>query len=286
MSNESSPLNIGERVWNDDPFVRALNLSAELGKVLGDIAASGHAPDENAGRVAELERELADAHEARRQVITRGERAERDLAEARADVARLQELADKTVLAAANRTLQAEHGGELRASAVTAERVVELERQLADAQYNAESFRERAEGTSKAHRAALDRIAELRQLLAQVEQDRDSSDATANECDGEREELRQALDLLATAYVVREVPWRDVAAGMMTISSQGVPFLAESVGGDPKLEIGLRGLHDGKVIRFEKAPAAGETVRVLVPYVTPEQAESLVKNGLGGTAVS
>jgi hypothetical protein len=90
------------------------------------------------------------------------------------------------------------------------------------------------------------------------------------------EELEQ---LLAVAYVAREVPWTDVAAGMMTIARDGTPWMVETwVEGDYlKLRNGTG--------TFSKYPKSGETVRVLVPYVTDEQAEGLVASELGGREV-
>jgi hypothetical protein len=183
-------------VWDDDPFVHACKLAQRLEKVLADIAASGHAPDEP------------------------------------------------------------------QASAVSAERVVELEKALADAQYNAESFRAQAESASRAHEMALERIEGLEAQLFGLE---------SNVPDG--------------AYVQHDVPWDDVAAGMMTISATGAPFLAEEWIGVGAVR--LRGLHDGKVITFEKAVDAskGETVKVLVPYVAPGAAEREVAEQLGGQRV-
>jgi hypothetical protein len=159
--------------------------------------------------------------------------------------------------------------GDPQASAVSAERVVELERQLADAKYNVESFREQAESASKAHRDALDRIEGL---------ERSAGMAAAADADQGISELRA---LLATAYVAREVPWMDVAAGMMTLSREEHPrpwMVAV------RLEDGRVELRNG-VKTFLKVTGPNETVRVLVPYVTGEQAESLVKDELGGTEV-
>lgn len=215
MSRDNEPLSVGESVWDDDPYVHVMKLVERAGKVLGDIAASGHAPDENAGRVAELERQLAEARQ--------------KLAAYSGQIAELgRQLAERT-----------KHYEDQVADRN------ELERKLTDALYNAESFRAQAEGASRAHAAAL--------------------------------------ELLTSAYVTREVPWSDVAAGMMTIARDGTPWMVIGVGDGAWT---LTGLHAQQVIRFEKTPTKGETVRVLVPYVTPEQAESLVKGELGGTAVS
>jgi hypothetical protein len=188
----------GSSVWDDDPFVHAMKLNERMGKVLADIAASGHAP------------------------------------------------------------------GDPQASAVSAERVVELERQLADAQHNAQSFREQAESGSRALQDALVRV----EVLEEGERQR-----------AERGEVAELEHLLATAYVPREVPWSDMAAGMMTISAQGEAWMVDRRGDD------WVDLTSGPET-FHKTPAPGETVRVLVPYVTPEAAASAVREQLGGTEVS
>lgn len=177
MSKSESPMNFGESVWDDDPFVRALNLSAELGKVLGDIAASGHAPDENAGRVAELERELAEERE----------------------------------------------------------KFGRLANQLDDAFVERDEARERLFGL-------------------------------------------ESNDDHISCYVTREVPWTDVAAGMMTIARDGAAWMVETW----RDVITVR-LRNGDRT-FDKTPVDDETVRVLVPYVTPEQAQALVASKLGGRA--
>lgn len=102
----------------------------------------------------------------------------------------------------------------------------------------------------------------------------------------ERDEARELVvrnstacdDLLATAYVTREVPWSDVAAGMMTLSRDGTPWMVQGRVGEQVF------LRQGEK-SFPKDSAPGETVRVLEPYVTPEQAEELVRGQLGGTEV-
>jgi hypothetical protein len=150
---------------------------------------------------------------------------------------------------------------------VERERVAELEGKLADALYNAESFREQAENAGKAHRQALDRIEGL---------ERSAGMAAAADADQEISELRT---LLATAYVTHEVPWTDVAAGMMTIARDGTPWMVDQVCDNDDVELRNAGRS------FMKTPAPGETVRVLVPYMTDEQAEGLVKSELGGREV-
>lgn len=151
---------------------------------------------------------------------------------------------------------------------------------------------------------SAERVVELERQLAQATQERDASDAAANERDGEHEELQQRVanmveraeaaeqrlekateglvqvrELLATAYVAREVPWTDVAAGMMTIARDGTAWMVEQVL-DADVPVAFR-LRNGEKT-FTKTPNdLGETVRVLVPYVTPEQAEKTVADGLG-----
>jgi hypothetical protein len=101
------------------------------------------------------------------------------------------------------------------------------------------------------------------------------------ELDTARAELTKMYEERRTFYVPREVPWTDMAAGMMTIARDGTPWMVELVHEGPPLQVFLR--NGDKA--FPKDPKPGETVRVLVPYVTPEQAESLVKDQLGGTEV-
>ena len=127
-----------------------------------------------------------------------------------------------------------------QASAASAERVVELERQLA----------------------------EVRASAAQLEANLENAEERAHAVE----------QLLVDCYVAREVPWTDVAAGMMTIARDGTPWKVES------FTDGAFILQNG-VKTFHKDPADGETVRVLVPYVTPEQAEAAVREQLGGTEV-
>ena len=163
---------------------------------------------------------------------------------------------------------------EPQSNAVSAERVVELERRLADALVQREA----------SDAAANERDGEHEELQQRVANMVERAEAAEQRLEKATEGLVQVRELLATAYVAREVPWSDVAAGMMTISAQGAPFLVTEQPGDAGMDSGtwaLTGLHDGKVIRFEKTPKAGETVRVLVPYVTPEQAEKAVADGLG-----
>ena len=127
-----------------------------------------------------------------------------------------------------------------QASAASAERVVELERQLA----------------------------EVRASAAQLEANLENAEERAHAVE----------QLLVDCYVAREVPWTDVAAGMMTIARDGTPWMVTaSVFGGVELVNGDR--------TFEKGYEDGETVRVLVPYVTAEQAEGLVASELGGTEV-
>jgi len=127
-----------------------------------------------------------------------------------------------------------------QASAASAERVVELERQLA----------------------------EVRASAAQLEANLENAEERAHAVE----------QLLVDCYVAREVPWTDVAAGMMTIARDGTPWMVQEWVGQ---EAGRR---NGKKTLMKK-PGPGETVRVLVPYVTPEQAEAAVREQLGGTEV-
>lgn len=214
----------------------------------------------------------------------------------------LQKLADKTALAAADRTLQAEHGGELG-------RVQELERQLQAAREEKTAAYETARELEQGLQAALERYDELDGQNARRYEELDAARAEIAELKAANEDLsdrnaRQELErelkdarvaavnaetemnsmeqLLIGSYVAREVPWTDVAAGMMTIARDGTPWMVVGVGDGAWT---LTGLHTQQIIRFEKKPEPGETVRVLVPYVTPEQAEALVASELGGTEV-
>jgi len=91
------------------------------------------------------------------------------------------------------------------------------------------------------------------------------------------ERVVELEQLLATAYVAREVPWSAVAPGMMTIARDGTPWMVERwAGAVPRVV-----LRNGERA-FTKTPADGETVRVLEPYVTPGQAAGLVRDQLGG----
>jgi len=64
---------------------------------------------------------------------------------------------------------------------------------------------------------------------------------------------------------------------MMTIARDGTPWMVERWAGDDAQVV----LRNGERA-FTKTPADGETVRVLEPYVTPEQAAGLVRDQLGG----
>jgi hypothetical protein len=155
--------------------------------------------------------------------------------------------------------------GEPQASAVSAERVVELERQRNEVQ---EAYGKVVAETAEV-RAELER--ELRKVEAELRDTNTHLAALGVELSATQRELQ-------ASYVVREVPWTDVAAGMMTLSREEHPrpWMVES------WTDGAFILTNG-VQTFHKEPADGETVRVLVPYVTGEQAESLVKGELGGT---
>ena len=193
-------------LWDDDLFVQVMKLNERVGQLLGDIAASGHAP----GDIA------ASGHAP----------------------------------------------GDPQASAVSAERVVALERQLAEAREKLTAY--------------SGRIRELEDKLAQAESHGLGMSYEHGRAEDEAAGLRE---LLATAYVAREVPWTDVAAGMMTLSREDHPrpWMVRSQGA------GTWVLSNG-LTDFAKFPADGETVRVLEPYVTPEQAETLVVSELGGRA--
>jgi DNA repair ATPase RecN len=135
--------------------------------------------------------------------------------------------------------------------------VAELERQLNESRRTAEEWQR---SWSEAH----ERVTELEAQLA------DLADVDASEHQYDH----------SACYVAREVPWTDVAAGMMTLSREDHPR--------PWMVVDREG--DSVLIRngaqqFVKYPAPGETVRVLVPYVTDEQAEGLVASALGGTEV-
>lgn len=125
------------------------------------------------------------------------------------------------------------------------------------------------EDAPQSNAVTAERVVALERELAQANAHRDEAVA----------ENERVVDLLRTAYVAREVGWSDVAAGMMTIARDGAAWMvAEESAGVFQLQSGTRA--------FAKTPKPGETVRVLVPYVTPEQAETAVREQLGGTAVS
>lgn len=166
--------------------------------------------------------------------------------------------------------------GEPQSNAVSAERVVELERELASARHAAEH----GSVYWNCDRCNTDRHTcpgcgeSLNHWRAVCDKCRERADA-----EDDAQQIHALEQLLATAYVVREVPWPDVAAGMMTISAQGEAWMVETWIG-----IGAVRLRNGER-SFEKAIDAskGKTVRVLTPYVTPEAAEKLVRDELGAT---
>lgn len=168
----------------------------------------------------------------------------------------------EVVYATVAEALAAAKPGAPQASAVTAERVVELERQLAEAGQTVAAY--------------SDQIRELERQLAKAESHGLGMSYEHGRAEDEAAGLR---DLLAAAYVTREVPWSDVAAGMMTIARDGTPWMVAVVLEDGRVE-----LHNAAKT-FLKVCGPNETVRVLVPYVTPEQAEELVRTELGGTEV-
>src|SRR5688500_7915156 len=145
------------------------------------------------------------------------------------------------------------------------------------------------------------RVAVERELVLERERanglDRDFQDALvrAEKAEARVEELEPFLavvpcsnpsehETLATAYVAREVPWTDVAAGMMTIARDGTPWMVEQVL-DHDMPIAFRLRNGGQTFTKTIDPGPVDTVRVLVPYVTDEQARGLVASVLGGTEV-
>jgi hypothetical protein len=175
-------------------------------------------------------------------------------------------------------------------------RVAELERQLAAQTKQATIAKDQVD-------EAWTRQSELEAQLAERERQLREAQAAAQQYLAERDtawtRLSEANEATAKAkdtcpdpnehdhgdcYVLREVPWADVAAGMMTIARDGTPWMVESCDmAAPGREVFV--LRNGEKT-FVKTPAKGETVRVLVPYVTPEQAASLVRDELGGREVS
>ena len=153
------------------------------------------------------------------------------------------------------------------------EHVAELERQL-----GAVSFALRAEGADPIRAAELVREA-ADEALGRLHDAEQRVEELERDLKDEREATARLGGLLATAYVAREVPWTDVAAGMMTIARDGTPWMV----------VARPAGSDGVVLQnaaksFNKTPKRDETVRVLVPYVTPEAAEALVASELGGRA--
>lgn len=157
-----------------------------------------------------------------------------------------------------------------QASAVSAERVVELENKVHGYDEDRRTERDRANRLEAQLAEADARKAELERELMDA-----SVRAETFELDA-----KAVTELLATAYVPREVPWSDVAAGMMTIARDGTPWMVESWIGT-----GAVRLRNGETT-FDKAIDAsqGETVRVLVPYVTDAQAEATLR-AAGATEV-
>jgi hypothetical protein len=193
----------------------------------------------------------------------------------------LKALADKTATAAANRTLTAEASGELkrvqqleadrdRARALNLEKIQEV----GTAEGERDAARMRVAELERELMGASARIAELQVALAAAE--RASLDEVAKltaEFEAETADHDQC-------YVAREVSWTDVAAGMMTIARDGTPWMVV----ERVPESGAALIRNGGQ-QFVKCPEDGETVRVLVPYVTDEQAQGLVASELGGTEV-
>jgi hypothetical protein len=152
-----------------------------------------------------------------------------------------------------------------QASAVSPERVVELERERTELRNNVVQ--------------ANARVAELKKQLIELE--RKLMDALSRAKTAEVD-AKAVTELLATAYVVREVTWSNVAAGMMTISKEEHPrpWMVESWDANGETAT----LRNGETT-FPKTPTPGETVRVLVPYVTDAQAEATLR-AAGATEVS
>lgn len=147
-------------------------------------------------------------------------------------------------------------------------RVAELERQLAAMTERAREAERRVTAANEDLVEELETTSQLKVQLAAAQDDRAR----------DHEAYVGLEQLLATAYVAREVPWTDVAAGMMTIARDGTPWMVEQACDNGDVELRNAGTS------FMKRPEAGETVRVLEPYVTPEQAEQLVREQLGGRA--
>ena len=156
--------------------------------------------------------------------------------------------------------------------AAAAERVAEL-----PVAYQAAA--ERVAELERAREADLAAVTELQSKLMDVERQLAEQKERADDLSRRASEF---YELLHGSYVAREVPWTDVAAGMMTIARDGTPWMVETWDKNASDEVVV--LRNG-LQTFTKTPADGETVRVLEPYVTPEQAEGLVREQLGGTEV-
>jgi hypothetical protein len=150
----------------------------------------------------------------------------------------------------------------------------------------------RVTGLPVAYQAAAERVAELERELAVAREAQNSGANAYKELERELETVREQLldrerdlekerahawDRHQDCYVAREVPWTDVAAGMMTIARDGTPWMVVEYDG-----LGTWVLQN-RLKEFHKVPSPGETVRVLEPYVTDEQAQGLVASVLGGT---
>ena len=224
-------MEVGVSVWDDDPMVHAMKLVERLGTVLGDLAASGHAPGGEQADAAEHRKTI----EKLNAMVTA---AEHGSLYWRCTTCNADKHQCPGCGASLNHFQAACDACVIRAHVEAA--TEELERQLAEVQADFEAARQEIEQWAKTHAI------------------------TAN--------------TLATAYVAREVPWSDVAAGMMTIARDGTPWMVADT------EEGGRFIMRYGEDEFTKKPEPGETVRVLVPYVTPEQAQALVVSELGGRA--
>jgi DNA repair exonuclease SbcCD ATPase subunit len=228
---------------------------------------STHAPDDEDAKLrhehAEAMRRVSELDERNRELVAQLEALTEHPSPAQASAVtaeRVVELDERNRELVAQLEALTEHPSPAQASAVTAERVVELERQRNEVQ--------------DAYGKAVAEAAEARaELERQLTEERAGADGIVAEHQARIRELEQHL---AAAYVAREVPWSDVAAGMMTIARDGTPWMVQF-----RDEDGGVGLRNGERT-FDKNPADGEAVRVLVPYVTPEAAEELVRTELGG----
>lgn len=234
---------------------------------------------------AEIAEKLQGAHEARR----RGEDKDMSKDEGRSvwspEKREVVDTLAESVYDALLKLAEKRAPGEPQSNAVTPERVVELERQLASARHAAEHGSvywncDRCNTDRHTCPGCGESLNHWRAVCDKCRERADAEDDPLHQQADDAQQIHALEQLLATAYVVREVPWPDVAAGMMTISAQGEAWMVETWIG-----IGAVRLRNGER-SFEKAIDAskGETVRVLTPYLTAGAAEELVKSELGGRA--